>query len=71
MVREKLEGSGLSRAHSEEVIRELAAHLEEAYEGARSRGLTDAAAVQLAWQEVKDWRSLVEENLIEQKRRIP
>jgi hypothetical protein len=58
MVREKLEGCGLSRAHSDEVIRELAAHLEETYEGARSQGQTAEAAVELALQEVNDWHVL-------------
>ena len=61
MVREKLEGCGLSRANGDEVIRELGAHLEETYEAALSKGLTDAAAVQLAWQEVRDWHRLVKE----------
>jgi len=39
-VRERLESCGLPPAIYEEVVSELAAHLEEAYEDARSRGLT-------------------------------
>ncbi|MGO9086570.1 MAG: hypothetical protein ACLQBK_15180 [Candidatus Sulfotelmatobacter sp.] len=50
-------GSALGSAE-EEVVAELAAHLEEAYEDARSRGLAEEAAVQLALQEVEDWRVL-------------
>ncbi len=42
----------------EEVIAELAAHLEEVSENARASGLTDSAATALALQEVQDWRVL-------------
>jgi hypothetical protein len=61
LVREHIASSALPSACREEVVSELAAHLEEAYEAARSRGLTDAAAVELAAQEVIDWRSLVKQ----------
>jgi len=43
----------------EEVVAELAAHLEEIYEAARSRGLMHRAAFELALQEVRSWRVLV------------
>jgi hypothetical protein len=39
----------------EDVIAELAAHLEETYENARARGMTDRLALELTMQEVKDW----------------
>jgi hypothetical protein len=42
----------------EEVIAELAAHLEEVSQNARANGLTDSAATALALQEVQDWRVL-------------
>lgn len=42
----------------EDVIAELACHLEETYANARSRGLTAAAAVEIALQEVNDWPDL-------------
>jgi hypothetical protein len=58
MVREELKACGLSGAHSDEVIRELAAHLEETYEAARAQGLTETAAVEFALQEVNDWHVL-------------
>ena len=48
-------------AHREEVVAELAAHLEETYETARSQGLTQAAAAELTLQEVQqvnDWHVL-------------
>jgi hypothetical protein len=61
MVREKLEDCGLSRANGDEVIRELAAHLEETYEAALSQGQSEEAAVELALQEVIDWHHLLKE----------
>ena len=57
-VRERLEPCGLPPAIHEEVVSELADHLEETYDDARSAGLTEAAAVELALQEVTDWRVL-------------
>jgi hypothetical protein len=54
-VRERLDSCGLPPAIHEEVVSELADHLEETYEDARSRGLTDSAAAELALQEVTDW----------------
>jgi len=60
-VREHLEGCELPGSRREEVICELAAHLEEAYEDARLRGLAEEAAAQLALQEVADWRVLAAE----------
>jgi hypothetical protein len=46
---------------SEEVVCELASHLEEIYEEARSRGLSDAAALEQTLQEVEDWHVLARE----------
>lgn len=42
----------------DEVIAELAAHLEEIAEEAHAKGMTQAAAVELALQEVGDWHVL-------------
>lgn len=42
----------------DQVIHELAAHLEETYEHALSRGLTKAEALELTMQEVTDWHVL-------------
>jgi hypothetical protein len=57
-VREHLEECELPPAECEQVVRELAAHLEEIQEEARSRGMSEAGAVQLALREVEDWRVL-------------
>lgn len=56
VVRERLKSSRTSL--NESVISELAAHLEETYESACSRGLTDEAAFQQSLQEIPDWRVL-------------
>ena len=43
-IRERIESHRLPQTHREEVISELAAHLEEDFYDARSRGLTDTEA---------------------------
>ena len=53
-IRERIESHRLPQAHREEVISELAAHLEEDFDDARSRGLTDTEAFAIALQEVED-----------------
>ncbi len=58
MVHERVTACGLPPANYEEVISELAAHLDETYEDARSQGLTDPAALELTLQEVNDWHVL-------------
>jgi hypothetical protein len=58
LIRERLAPCRLPSADREEVFSELAAHLEETYQDARSRGLNHAAAVELTLQEVKNWRVL-------------
>jgi hypothetical protein len=55
MVREQTAPPSPSR---EEVVSELAAHLEETYEDALSQRLTEEAAAKLALQEVHDWHVL-------------
>jgi len=57
-VRVQLEGCELPSARREDVITELAAHLEETYESALSRGLHEAAAVEVTLREIPDWRVL-------------
>jgi hypothetical protein len=51
LVRERMTGD-------EDVIAELAAHLEETYEHALASGSRESDAIQLAQQEVDDWRVL-------------
>jgi hypothetical protein len=60
-VRKYLEACDLPSATREDVIVELAAHLEETYAEARSEGLTEAAAIELTLQEVEDWVVLSKE----------
>lgn len=60
LVRERISSSTSSAPSQEEVVSELAAHLEEAYEDALSQGLTAEAATEFALQEVPDWHVLVE-----------
>ena len=60
-VKERLGARELPGSAEEEVVAELAAHLEEAYEEACSRGFGAEAAAKLALQEVEDWRVLAED----------
>jgi len=60
LVRERLEPHQ-PLAHREEVVAELAAHLEECYAQARSEGLPDHAAVELTLKQVEDWQVLATE----------
>ena len=61
LVRQHLETCELPRAKREEVVCELAGHLEEICEMARATGMTEAAAVELALEEVEDWPVLAED----------
>ncbi len=61
LVREHIASAALPPASREEVVSELADHLEETYETARSRNLTDPAALERVAQEVSDWHRLVKE----------
>jgi hypothetical protein len=56
----RLGSASMPPAAKEEVIAELALHLEEAYEHARLSGTTHRVALRLALQEAKDWRSLAD-----------
>lgn len=63
IVREKLADDepgnrGLPPAQRDDIIRELAAHLEECYAQARSEGLPDDSAFERTLQEVPDWHAL-------------
>ena len=63
LVKQRFDASGVAFAHREDVIRELAAHLEEVYETALSQDVTGEAAVGLTLQEVdlqeaNDWHVL-------------
>lgn len=58
VVLRRLCAAHLATEQRDEIIVELASHLEEAHEAARSRGLDDSTAAALALEEVKDWNSL-------------
>lgn len=57
-VRQRMANLDLTSDAREEVIAELAAHLEEIYGDARSCGLTPSAALERSLQEVDNWRVL-------------
>lgn len=58
LVRRRTGALALSHETKEDVIAELADHLKEAYENARSEGLNKKAAIRIVLQEVDDWRVL-------------
>jgi hypothetical protein len=58
LVRKRLSTQDQPHRTREDVIAELAIHLDETYEHALSKGLTHSAAIKIALQEVKDWRVL-------------
>jgi hypothetical protein len=57
-VRENLGACLPAREIPDEVVVELAFHLEEAYEEARAVGMSDDSAIELALKQVGDWRAL-------------
>jgi hypothetical protein len=57
----RLGGLGLTPAQEEEIVAELAGHLEELYEEKRAQGLGESEAGEAVWRaldEVADWRRL-------------
>lgn len=54
----KLAGLRLESGAREDVIEELAAHLEEAYEGLSGQGMAEELAAQQAMLQVTDWKAL-------------
>ena len=61
LARKRLFKSGLRHGTREDVVTELATHLDETYEQALSNGLTESAAIKIALQEVDDWHVLAAE----------
>jgi len=59
-VREQMAGA-LPQSSREDVIAELAAHLEEAYNDARFRGLSEPEALHIALNDVTDWDALAKD----------
>ena len=58
LVRKRLSTLYLPRGTREDLVAELAIHLQESYEHALSKGLTRSAAIKIALQEVEDWSVL-------------
>jgi hypothetical protein len=58
LVRERLSGRGLTTSQQNEVVAELAAHLEDLYEVARAQGASETDAIRLALEDGTDWRRL-------------
>ena len=70
IVRERMQSPNAPRTVDEEVIAELAAHLAEAYEHAKSHGMTETAALEATLQEVTDWRVLAQDIIRAQSREV-
>jgi hypothetical protein len=60
IVSENMSALNLPSGAREEVIAELALHMEETYESVRARGLSNSAAMEQTLQEVGNWRALAE-----------
>ncbi len=58
LVREQLAGLGLERQEENEVIAELAGHLEEAFESFCREGMSEQDATRRALTEISDWQAL-------------
>ena len=71
VVRQNLAGLGLDAAEKDEVHAELAAHMEETYEGLRAEGLADAEAIHRTLEQVADWRDLQRRITIAKKTEDP
>jgi len=70
-VRQRLSGLALDAAEKDEVLAELAAHLEESYEVFRKRGLPEQEALQRTLAQVADWQDLQRKILIARRREQP
>ena len=58
LVRSQLDGLALEPHERAEVVEELAAHLDETFEGLRQQGFAEQDAAQRCLGEVKDWQDL-------------
>jgi hypothetical protein len=68
LVRRRLCGLSLDAAEKDEVQSELAAHLEESYEGFCKQGLLEKEAARRALEQVSDWQDL-QRRILNAKRR--
>jgi len=68
IVQQRLGGLALDAAEKEEVHLELAAHLEESYEGFCKQGMLEKEAARRAVEQVSDWQDL-QRRILNAKRR--
>ena len=61
LIRERLGSLNLPSSAQEEVIRELASHMQDIYEGKIAEEVSEAHALELALKQVVHWRSLTKE----------
>jgi hypothetical protein len=71
LVRQRLSGLALNAAEKDEILAELAAHLEESYEVFRKQGLPEQEALQRTLAQVADWQDLQRKILIARRREQP
>jgi hypothetical protein len=68
LVRRQLARLALDEREREEVIAELAGHLEEIYESLRRRGASDDEAIRGALSKVENWKNLAQEIYVARSR---
>jgi len=61
LVRERLSGLGPHPAQQEQIVAELASHLQDLYEEGCAQGLCESEAVQRSVEEVADWHQLAQQ----------
>ncbi|PYT98795.1 MAG: hypothetical protein DMG38_14075 [Acidobacteria bacterium] len=71
LVRQRLSGPGLDAAERDEVHAELAAHLEESYEGFCKEGLPEREAVHRTFEQVGGWEDLRRKISAAKRRELP
>lgn len=59
LVRRRLSSQHDHRSAGEEIVTELAAHLEDVYDAAQARGLDARSSLELTLQEIQDWHVLL------------
>ena len=58
LVHERMESLGLSPAQEEEIVSELASHLEDCYEEFRTQGVCQSEAIEHSLEQAADWPGL-------------
>ncbi len=71
LVSDRLAQLALEERERQEVIAELAGHLEEIYEGSRGKGASHDEAIRRALQQVDDWKKLRQEIYVARTKENP